>query len=187
MVTSLGVINKVLSSIRARRWDMGILRAMGVTRFGLFRLIIAKALLAGIVACVLSLQFGVMAGYCGTGVTLYINIRSGQITPLIVPWAKIVGRLRDHAWLVPACCPLARYYDRSHGAAQAASGRANCYLIARAGMPLRGTCKHSVGLRRSSLRPIRFVLRPVDWIAVPSCETDEGFQAPQPKLLSGVF
>jgi putative ABC transport system permease protein len=89
LVTSLGVINTVLSSIRARRWDLGVLRALGLSRSGLFRLIVAEALLIGVVACVLSLGFGAMAGYCGTGVTRYINIRGGQITPLVIPWAKL--------------------------------------------------------------------------------------------------
>lgn len=88
-VTSLGVINTVLSSIRARRWDMGVLRALGLTRLGLFRLILAEALLVGAAACLLSLGFGVMAGYCGTGVTRYMNVRGGQITPLVIPWAKL--------------------------------------------------------------------------------------------------
>jgi putative ABC transport system permease protein len=68
---------------------LGVLRALGVTRFGLFRLIIAEALLIGVVACVLSLGFGTMAGYCGTGVTRYINIRGGQVTPLVIPWTKL--------------------------------------------------------------------------------------------------
>jgi putative ABC transport system permease protein len=90
LVTSLGVINTVLSSIRARRWDLGVLRALGVTRSGLFRLIVAESLLIGVVACVLSLGFGAMAGYCGTGVTRYINIRGGQETPLVIPWAKLM-------------------------------------------------------------------------------------------------
>ena len=90
LVTSLGVINTVLSSIRSRRWDLGVLRALGLTRFGLFRLIVAESLLIGVVACLLSLGFGAMAGYCGTGVTRYINIRGGQYTPLVIPWAKLV-------------------------------------------------------------------------------------------------
>jgi putative ABC transport system permease protein len=89
LVTSLGVINTVLSSVRARRWDLGVLRALGLTRFGLFRLIVAESLLIGVVACLLSFGFGTMAGYCGTGVTRYINIRGGQITPLVIPWARL--------------------------------------------------------------------------------------------------
>jgi putative ABC transport system permease protein len=60
-----------------------------LTRFGLFRLIVAESLLIGVVACLLSLGFGAMAGYCGTGVTRYINIRGGQITPLVIPWTKL--------------------------------------------------------------------------------------------------
>ena len=88
-VTSIGVINTVISSVRARQWDLGVLRAIGITRFGLFRLIIAEAILVGLVACVLSLGFGVMAGYCGTGVTRYINIRGGQLTTLIIPWGHV--------------------------------------------------------------------------------------------------
>jgi putative ABC transport system permease protein len=90
LVTGLGVINTILSSVCARRWDLGVLRALGVTRFALFRIIIAEALLIGIVACVLSFSFGTMAGYCGTGVTRYINIRGGQITPLIIPWTQLM-------------------------------------------------------------------------------------------------
>lgn len=89
LVTSLGVLNTVLSSVRVRQWDLGVLRSLGVTRFGLFRLIVAESLLIGVVACVLSLGFGAMAGYCGTGVTRYINLRGGQYTPLILPWAKL--------------------------------------------------------------------------------------------------
>ena len=41
-------------------------------------------------ACLLSFGFGVMAGYCGTGVTRYMNIRGGMVTPLMVPWTKLL-------------------------------------------------------------------------------------------------
>jgi len=80
-VTSLGVINTVLASIRARRWEMGVLRAIGTTRFGLFRLIIAEAILIGIVACLLSFVFGVAAGWCSTGVTQYVVSSAGWMLP----------------------------------------------------------------------------------------------------------
>ncbi len=89
LVTSLGVINTIVSSIRARRWEMGVMRAIGVTRFGLFRMILCEAILVGVAACLLSFAFGVTAGYCGTGITRYVNVRGGQITPLIVPWMQI--------------------------------------------------------------------------------------------------
>ncbi|MCE9547172.1 MAG: ABC transporter permease [Planctomycetia bacterium] len=89
LVTSLGVVNTVLSSIRARRWELGVLRAVGVTRFGLIRLILAEALLIGAVACLLSLGFGVVTGYCGTEVSRYVDVHGGLITPLVIPWMKL--------------------------------------------------------------------------------------------------
>lgn len=89
LVTSLGVVNTIVSSIRARQWDMGVLRAVGVTRAGLIRMILCEATLLGISACILSLGFGVVAGYCGTGISRYINMRGGQITPLVVPWPQV--------------------------------------------------------------------------------------------------
>jgi putative ABC transport system permease protein len=89
LVTSIGVINAVMASIRARRWEMGVLRAVGITRFALFRLILAEAVLIGLVACLLSLAFGVMAGWCGTGVSRYVSFFGGMATPLVVPWLKL--------------------------------------------------------------------------------------------------
>lgn len=88
-VTALGVVNTVISSVRARQWDLGVMRAIGVTRWGLFRLVLSESILIGISACILSFGFGVMAGYCGTGVTRYVNVRGGQITPLVIPWQQI--------------------------------------------------------------------------------------------------
>lgn len=89
LVTALGVINTIIASIRARQWDLGVLRAVGVTRIGLFRMILCEAVLMGVAACLLSLGFGIAAGYCGTEISRYVNMRGGQITPLIIPWAKI--------------------------------------------------------------------------------------------------
>jgi putative ABC transport system permease protein len=89
LVTSIGVINTVMASVRARQWEMGVMRAMGITRFALFRLILAEAVLIGLVACLLSLGFGVMAGWCGTGISRYVSFFGGMDTPLIVPWAML--------------------------------------------------------------------------------------------------
>ena len=45
LVTSLGVINTIMASIRARRWELGVLRAIGVTRWAICRMILAEGLL----------------------------------------------------------------------------------------------------------------------------------------------
>ena len=89
VVTSLGMINAILASIRARRWEMGVLRSIGLTRFGLIRLILCEALLVGLVACLLSLAFGIMAGWCGAGISQYVSFFGGMDTPLVVPWSKL--------------------------------------------------------------------------------------------------
>jgi len=89
LVTALGVINTIIASIRARQWDLGVLRAVGLTRLALFRMILCEAVLMGVAACLLSLGFGIVAGYCGTEISRYVNMRGGQITPLIVPWGPI--------------------------------------------------------------------------------------------------
>lgn len=88
-VTALGVVNTIAASVRARRWELGVLRAMGTTRGGLLRMILAEGMLIGVAACLLSLAFGVMAGYCGTGITRYVNVRGGLVTPLTIPWEQI--------------------------------------------------------------------------------------------------
>ena len=90
LVTSLGVVNTIVASIRVRQWELGVLRSLGISRFGLFRLILCEAILTGIAACLLSLAFGIDAGYCGTEISRYLNMRGGQITPLIVPWPQVL-------------------------------------------------------------------------------------------------
>ncbi len=88
-VASLGVMNTVLASIRSRRWEMGVLRALGFTRLGLIRLILAEGLLIGLVACLLSLGFGVMAGWCGLGISRYTSFFGGLAPSLVLPWSKL--------------------------------------------------------------------------------------------------
>lgn len=89
LVTSLGVVNTIMASVRARRWELGVLRALGVTRSATFRMILAEGLLIGVVACLVSLAFGVMAGWCGTGISQYVSFFGGMATPLVVPWSKL--------------------------------------------------------------------------------------------------
>ncbi|MFA5204600.1 MAG: FtsX-like permease family protein [Lentisphaeria bacterium] len=89
LIASLALVNTVMASVRARRWEMGVLRAVGVTRSGLVRLILAEAVLIGLVACLLSLGFGVMAGWCGTGISQYVSFFGGLNPSLVIPWGRI--------------------------------------------------------------------------------------------------
>lgn len=85
-VASLGVVNTIMAGVRARRYQLGILRAVGLTRNELMRLVLAEALLLGIVACVL----GTAAGFLMT-----INARQAQgwlvgyVPPLRIAWSVL--------------------------------------------------------------------------------------------------
>ena len=89
LVTSLGVVNTVMASVRARRWEFGVLRSQGVTRSGLFRMILAEGLLIGLITCLLSLGFGVFSGWCGTGISPYVSFLGGLAPPLVLPWPQL--------------------------------------------------------------------------------------------------
>ncbi|MEZ6187598.1 MAG: ABC transporter permease [Planctomycetota bacterium] len=91
LVTSLGVINAIVASIRARRWELGVLRAIGVTRGGLVRLVLAEALLVGAVACALSLSLGLSASWAGVSLAQFISFFGGLAPPIVIPWAKILA------------------------------------------------------------------------------------------------
>jgi putative ABC transport system permease protein len=88
-VASIGVLNAILASVRARTWDMGVLRALGFTRFTLVRLIIAEGLLVGVIACVLSVSFGIIAGWCGSGISQHVSFFGGLRPMLVIPWYHI--------------------------------------------------------------------------------------------------
>lgn len=91
LVTSLGVVNAIVASIRARRWELGVLRAIGVTRSVLVRMVLAEASLVGVVACALSLGFGFSASWCGVAVAQYVSFFGGLAPPLVVPWGHLAG------------------------------------------------------------------------------------------------
>lgn len=84
-IACIGVLNMLLASVQARRWDMGVLRSLGFTRGALVRAIIAEGMLIGIVALFLSLGFGVMGGWCGAGLAQYFSFFGGMHPPLAIP------------------------------------------------------------------------------------------------------
>ncbi|MDD4270164.1 MAG: ABC transporter permease [Thermoguttaceae bacterium] len=89
-VASLAVVNTIVTSTRMRRWEMGVLRSQGMTRGALVRLVLAEAILIGVAACLLSLAFGLTAGWCGAGMAQYGgSFFSGMKAPFIVPWGRL--------------------------------------------------------------------------------------------------
>lgn len=88
MIMSLAVANAVIASFRARIWEFGVLRSVGITRWQLVRLIVAESVLIGLVACSLSLLFGLTAGWCGVGMAQYGGWFAGPPT-FLIPWTQL--------------------------------------------------------------------------------------------------
>jgi putative ABC transport system permease protein len=105
IIACFGVLNVILASVQARRWDMGVLRAIGFGRWALVRAVLAEGLLIGLVACLLSLGFGIIAGWCGCEIAQYISFFGGMHPSLVVPWAPIVVGLVA-ALVLSACAAL---------------------------------------------------------------------------------
>ncbi len=57
-IAALGVANTLMANIRSRQWQLGILRSVGLTRWGLVRLTFAEAVVLAGAACVLGLAGG---------------------------------------------------------------------------------------------------------------------------------
>lgn len=90
-ITLVGMLNALLASVRSSRWETGILRAVGITRGTIVRLVIAEGILIGLVACVVSLAFGILAGWCGAGISRHISFFGGMTQELVIPWAPVLG------------------------------------------------------------------------------------------------
>jgi putative ABC transport system permease protein len=86
-VASLGVTNTVMASIRSRRWHLGVLRSVGLTRGELLRLIVAEALLLGLVAAVLGVTAGLLMSYNANGLSWRIM---GYHPPIKIAWDKVL-------------------------------------------------------------------------------------------------
>jgi putative ABC transport system permease protein len=86
VVASLGVTNAVMAGVRSRRYQLGVLRAVGLTRGELLRLILAESLLLAAVATVLGITAGLL---------MALNARQlqqwtiGYVPPLRIPWDVI--------------------------------------------------------------------------------------------------
>jgi len=83
-VAALGVTNTIMASIRTRRWQFGILRSIGVTRSQLLRLVIAEAILLGMVACVMGIPAGLLLGIDAEAVQTALI---GYAPALVIPWS----------------------------------------------------------------------------------------------------
>ncbi len=85
-VSSLGVTNTIMASIRTRRWQFGILRSIGVTRGQLLRLVLAEAFLVGLVGCALGLAAGFLMSLDANALSATVV---GYAPPIAIPWGIV--------------------------------------------------------------------------------------------------
>jgi len=82
-VASLGVTNALMASIRARRWQFGVLRSVGATRWLLLRLVLAEALLLGLVGAAMGLAAGLFMSVNANGLLRKVT---GFSPPIVIAW-----------------------------------------------------------------------------------------------------
>jgi putative ABC transport system permease protein len=110
-VASLGVTNTIMASIRTRQWQLGVLRSVGLTRWQLLRLILAEAVLLGLVGAAL----GVAAG-----LEMSLNAHTldrkviGYAPPIVVPWDVV----RNGVWLILGVAVVASLWPAISAARQ---------------------------------------------------------------------
>ncbi|MFG0254958.1 MAG: ABC transporter permease [Rhodopirellula sp. JB053] len=91
LIACIGVLNVIVASVRARRWEFGVLRSIGFTSSELSRAILAEGLMIALVAGVLSVGFGILSGWCGAGLAQYVSFFGGLHPPMVIPWTPIIA------------------------------------------------------------------------------------------------
>jgi putative ABC transport system permease protein len=83
-VASLGVANLVVAGIHARRFEFGVLLAVGAQRGLLARLVLAEAFLVGVAACLLGAGLGLQSAWSGRRLhELLLGITLGSHIPVV--------------------------------------------------------------------------------------------------------
>ena len=86
-VATLGVGNAIVAAVRTRQWRLGVLRAIGLTRGELLRLLLAEATLLCVVGATLGIAFGILLS---ANATHLYAVLLGFDPPLVLPWDLII-------------------------------------------------------------------------------------------------
>ena len=88
IISSIAVVNTMVASVRTRRWEIGLLRSISLTRFQTVRMIFAESLLLALVSCFVSFSLGAIAAWCSIGVSSTGAFGAVNV-PLTFPWEKL--------------------------------------------------------------------------------------------------
>jgi putative ABC transport system permease protein len=104
LVLSTGFITLLIASFQASAKEIAVMRAVGMTRSQLGRMLLGEALLVGLCGIVLSLLSGFCIGWTFTGWTRAWFIFGGLPVSLSVPWLVI---LRGVCFALALCVVMA--------------------------------------------------------------------------------
>tara|TARA_R110002096_G_scaffold173781_7_gene348697 strand:+ start:59937 stop:62648 length:2712 start_codon:yes stop_codon:yes gene_type:complete len=95
LVACFGVANLIVAEVSARRYELGVLRAVGASRGQLVRLICGQALIIGITACVLGTLLGLQAAWGGQHVNrvtvgMDLKFMLPPLFPIVVSWLAAI-------------------------------------------------------------------------------------------------
>jgi putative ABC transport system permease protein len=94
LVACFGVANLIVAEVSARKYELGVLRAVGASRGQLVRLICGQALIIALAACVLGTTLGLQAAWGGqhinralVGIDLTLE---PPMIPIVISWAVAI-------------------------------------------------------------------------------------------------
>lgn len=121
VIASIATVGAVANSVRARRWRYGVMRALGVTRGELIRMILVEASLIGVVAAATSFAFGVLAAQ--GALMLGRSLFGTENPPMVMPYPGLALGFS----LTLALCLIAALYPAIQ------TGRAEPIALLRSG------------------------------------------------------
>ncbi|MEZ6163110.1 MAG: FtsX-like permease family protein [Phycisphaerales bacterium] len=115
LVACFGVANLIIAEINARRYEMGVLRAVGASKGQLVRLIASQALIIALTACVLGTGLGIQAAWGGREMNRrVVGIDLDAALPLdAIAWCWVVAIVLALLASAPSAMRLGRTPIRS--------------------------------------------------------------------------
>jgi len=95
LVACFGVANLIVAEVSARKYELGVLRAVGASRGQLVRLICGQGLIIAITACVLGTLLGLQAAWGGQQINrvlvgMDLNFRPPPMLPIVISWVVAI-------------------------------------------------------------------------------------------------
>ncbi|MBY0112688.1 MAG: FtsX-like permease family protein [Phycisphaerales bacterium] len=95
LVASLGVANLIVAAIEGRRFEFGVLRAVGASRWMVCRLVLAEAVVVALSAAILGTMMGLQGSYGGKRLNAVIagidlTLRP-EFTPIATGWLIVIA------------------------------------------------------------------------------------------------